>query len=349
MTRYLARHAVTRTLGLLASALTLATGVQAQSIAAIGTEGLSYIAPGGDLYAIYEGGGTGYFNQLFLQDATVPFFTNATTNVGEQTWLGNFAAGTELVFRMNTVDHDRQVYDFYTGSASRNTDGLAHARVQQDWQPDTTLVSFENQLGNPEGDGGFNDMSFSLSRTAVVPPPPPPEEPGNPPELGFVAPPGTEGIPVIAPGGDLYATFEGTQASYQNTLYVNGVEIPIFDTSIDAPGKEVFLGSFTEGTEVVFRMNVAIGGNTLNDFFSGDPTRNIDALAHARVLNGGKDGAILVSFEDQQDNPEGVGGFNDLGFTLRSSSTGTIPEPGTMVLMALGLGLLMTRHRHLRA
>ena len=63
--------------------------------------------------------------------------------------------------------------DFFTGLASRNADNLFHARVQADWQPGTTLVSFEDLSGTPEGQNGYNDLSFSFTNTSVTPVPEP--------------------------------------------------------------------------------------------------------------------------------------------------------------------------------
>jgi hypothetical protein len=354
-------------LSALACSLALVGHAQAQSIAAIGTEGVSFIAPGGDLYATYEGSGAGYFNQLFLAGSNTPILSNKTTSYGYQTLLGNFAAGTELVFRMNSVTHDGAVYDFYSGSATSNVDGLTHARVQYGWQDGATLVSFEDQAGNPEGDAGFNDLSFSLRSQWITPQPPyqwpseppveppfePPVEPPFEPPVeppveqpwpDFMAPIGTEGLSVIAPGGDLFATYVGSGAGYTNELFVNGVATSILSNKTTEPGTEVWLGSFAAGTEVVFRMNVIDHDGLVYDYFTGAAARNADGLAHARVQAGRQDGTILVSFEDQVGNPEGDAGFNDLSFSLSAKGINPIPEPGTPPLMALGLGGLLLAH-----
>jgi hypothetical protein len=350
-------------LQVLISSLIAASGAHAQAIAALGTEGVSFIAPGGDLYATYEGSSAGYFNQLFVGNGNTPVLSNWLTMPGTQTLLGSYDAGTELIFRMNATAHDNTVTDFFTGSANRNIDGLAHARVQYGWQEGATLVSFEDQLGLPEGPDGYNDLSFSLRSTLTVTPPAPPwptEPPVFPPEQppidtpiepsvptpwpDTIAPIGTEGLSVIAPGGDLYLTYEGSGAGYTNQLFVNGLPNALVSNKTTESGSELLVGSFAAGTEVVFRMNTIDHDGNVFDYFTGAATRNSDGLAHARVQTGWRDGAILVSFEDMAGNPEGDAGFNDLSFSLRTQALNPIPEPGTLPLMALGLtGMLLAR------
>ncbi|WP_338847571.1 PEP-CTERM sorting domain-containing protein [Massilia sp. W12] len=134
-------------------------------IAIPGTEGLKVFATGnGPVIAKYEGNSAGYSNDLFLGSLFI--FNNHASPVGSTVNLGSFTPGTELVFRLhvnNTGD------DFYTGDASRNIDNLFHARVQANWQPGVTLVSFEDLRGTPEGANGFNDLSFSFTNTNVTP------------------------------------------------------------------------------------------------------------------------------------------------------------------------------------
>lgn len=144
----------------LGAAALLSAQAMAHPIAAVGTEGFSVIASGGEVIAKYEGNSAGYSNDLYLGLDFI--FNNHITPVGTTASLGSFAAGTELIFRLhvnNTGD------DWYTGPASRNDDGLFHARVQQNWLPNTTLVSFEDLRGDPEGVNGFNDLSFSFTNT----------------------------------------------------------------------------------------------------------------------------------------------------------------------------------------
>jgi hypothetical protein len=55
--------------------------------------------------------------------------------------------------------------DYFTGPASLNPDGAFHARVQNNWLPDTTLVSFEDLYNS--SDRNFNDLSSSFSNTVA--------------------------------------------------------------------------------------------------------------------------------------------------------------------------------------
>lgn len=147
----------------------MAASAQWQPIAAAGTEGLSFIAPGGDLYATYEGSGNNFENTVYLLGYQMhsPVFSNRTSTVGDEVYLGNYDAGTELVFMMKVNEYSGASLNYFSGAASRNTDGLAHARVQANWRDGATLVSFEDMFNNPEGVNGYNDFSFSLRSPSI--------------------------------------------------------------------------------------------------------------------------------------------------------------------------------------
>ena len=155
-------------------ALLSATTVAAFPIA-IGGEGLQIIVTGnGPVIATYQGNSASYSNDLYLMrnGSGLPgddgilgndlfVFNNHTSPVGSTVNLGSFAIGTELEFRLfvnNTGDN------FFTGAASRNPDNHTHARVQGDWQPGETLVSFEDLLNGPFE---YNDLSFSFTNTST--------------------------------------------------------------------------------------------------------------------------------------------------------------------------------------
>lgn len=149
---------------LLACFLVFATAASAFPIAAPGTEGLKVIvSQPGNVRATYRGNSATYSNDLYfglsVSDANTFVFNNHSTPVGTTRDLGFFEAGTELVFRIHVRNTGR---DFYTGPADRNPDNHTHARVQANWQPNETLVSFEDLYG---GAFNYNDLSFSFTNT----------------------------------------------------------------------------------------------------------------------------------------------------------------------------------------
>lgn len=149
---------------LAAVALAASTSAYAFPIAAPGTEGFLVIAGGGgDIIATYEGNSAAYSNDLYLVNTGTFVFNNHGNNPGDTKNLGSFAAGTELVFRMHV---NNTGFDYFTGPSSRNPDLHTHARVQDNWAPGTTLVSFEDLFNGPFD---YNDLSFSFTNTRGAP------------------------------------------------------------------------------------------------------------------------------------------------------------------------------------
>lgn len=151
----------------------LSTGIAALAISALASpgayalafpiadsgDGLVVVAAGGgNIIAKYQGNSAAYSNDLYLEGFGF-VFNNHTSLVGSTVDLGNFSAGTELVFRLFV---NNTGYSYFTGPASRNPDGQIHARVQSNWEPGTTLVSFEDLYNGPFN---FNDLSFSFTNT----------------------------------------------------------------------------------------------------------------------------------------------------------------------------------------
>ena len=150
-------------------------GVSAIPIASPGTEGAPIITAGGVVTSVYQGNTASYSNDLYLErnaDGTpgmdgiqsndLFIFNNQASAVGSSVVLGDFASGLELVFRLHVNNTGE---NFYSGLATRNPDGLAHARVQNEYLPGTTLVSFEDLFNTPEGVNGYNDLSFTFTNT----------------------------------------------------------------------------------------------------------------------------------------------------------------------------------------
>ncbi|WEN14271.1 PEP-CTERM sorting domain-containing protein [Rhodanobacter sp. AS-Z3] len=139
-----------------------ALAANAIPIGAPGTEGQKVIVSGTDhVIATYQGNTASYSNDLRLNGNFI--FNNHTTPVGASVDLGSFAIGTELIFELFV---NNTGYSYFTGPDSRNPDGHAHARVQANWQPGETLVSFEDLFNGPFE---FNDLSFSFTNTTSGP------------------------------------------------------------------------------------------------------------------------------------------------------------------------------------
>jgi hypothetical protein len=143
------------------------------------------------------------------------------------------------------------------------------------------------------------------------------------------------GSVIVETDGEVVATFQGHSAGFTNQLFLdspaNALGI-LFTNQTTAVGTQVNLGSFTAGTELVFRMNVTDDGN---NFFSGPASRNPDNITHAFVDDGLIPDETYVAFEDI------LGGgdlnFNDLTFSLTNTRIENIvPEPGALVLCGLG-------------
>jgi len=137
-------------------------------IAVSGTEGNPVLVGNtANIIARYEGNSASYSNDLYLvtddgiAGNDIFLFNNHSSLVGATVDLGSFAVGSELVFRLHVNNTNT---DYFTGLAGRNPDGSFHARVQGNWFPGTTLVSFEDLYNGPFE---FNDLSFSFTNTTT--------------------------------------------------------------------------------------------------------------------------------------------------------------------------------------
>lgn len=154
---------------------------------------------------------------------------------------------------------------------------------------------------------------------------------------------GTEGYLVIVNStDDVIATYQGNSAAYSNDLYLDSLFI--FNNHASPVGSTVNLGSFSIGTELIFRLHV---NNTGYDYYTGPGSRNPDGHFHARVQDNWMPNEALVSFEDLYNGPFH---YNDLSFSftnVRGSDDPVIPAPGAIMLGSLGAGLVgwMRRRR----
>ncbi len=157
--------------GIFVGAALLSASAYTQAAAVVG--GAITVASDGDVIAKYIGNSASFSNDLYLDSPANGLgiiFNNQTSPIGSTVNLGFFTAGTELIFRLYV---NQTGNNFFSGLASRNPDGKAHARVTNDYSPTETLVEFEDLFGTPEGDDGFNDLRFTFTnvQTAAVPEP----------------------------------------------------------------------------------------------------------------------------------------------------------------------------------
>ena len=126
--------------------------------------GRMLVASDGYVTAEFLGSDAGYFNTLYLDvpgDADMYLFDKSSHLGSGPINLGWFAAGTELIFRLDVSNTGES---FFTGDADRNADGLAHALATStlnDAGVYVTTVGFEDLLGG--GDLDFNDFEFLLT------------------------------------------------------------------------------------------------------------------------------------------------------------------------------------------
>ena len=126
--------------------------------------GRMLVANDGYVTAEFLGSDAGYFNSLYLDspdaDARFVFDKETPLDLGPVD-LGRFAAGTELIFRLDVRNTG---LSFFTGDADRNIDGIAHAlatTMLDDAGTYITTVGFEDLRGG--GDLDFNDFEFRLT------------------------------------------------------------------------------------------------------------------------------------------------------------------------------------------
>lgn len=134
---------------------------------------------------------------------------------------------------------------------------------------------------------------------------------------------------LIATGGDVLVTFVSNGAALSSELWLDGDagdELgAIFNNWTTTVGTSMDLGSFAEGTELVFKLIV---GNTGNVFYTGSADRNADGVVHAELESG--TAQTLVGFEDLFGG--GDRDYNDLVFAftnvMPTASSGAGPADG---------------------
>jgi len=123
----------------------------------------------GNVTATYLGHSAAISNDLYLDSPSNSLgliFNNHATPIGTTFDLGTFTAGTELVFRLHAEWSKYLIgpaRDYFTGAASRNPDGIAHAKVDGEYALNTSYVGFEDLYGG--GDLDYDDLKFSFTNT----------------------------------------------------------------------------------------------------------------------------------------------------------------------------------------
>jgi hypothetical protein len=158
--------------------------------------GAQLFATGGHVVATFLGQSAGFTNDLYLFSAgdlihplaltgTVGpgyaeaglIFSNHSTPPGTSIDLGNFAAGTELVFGIFVRDTG---FTYFMGPAARNPDLLAHGAVDNGLAPPfpgflppppgALGVGFEDIFGG--GDLDYDDLGFGFTNVVTAVPEP---------------------------------------------------------------------------------------------------------------------------------------------------------------------------------
>lgn len=149
--------------------------------------------------------------------------------------------------------------------------------------------------------------------------------------------------------GNVTATYLGHTALISNDLYLNspsnGLGL-IFNNHATPIGTTFDLGTFTAGTELLFRLYAhesRFGIGPPREYFTGPAYRNPDGIVHATVDGQYALNTSYVGFEDV------FGGgdldYDDLKFSFTNTRAETLPEPATFLLLGTGLGLMALTKR----
>jgi len=143
------------------------------------------------------------------------------------------------------------------------------------------------------------------------------------------------GDALVATGGNILITFEGTDADYNSFIRVNGGSW-IFPNKTTPVGTTLDLGFFAAGTLLDIELKVV---NTGHIFRTGPAAGNPDKHPHANVVYNwkGQAGRTWVGFEDLYNG--GDKDYNDHMFSF-TNITAQVPEPETYGLMLAGLGVM---------
>lgn len=155
-------------------------------------------------------------------------------------------------------------------------------------------------------------------------------------------------------GGDITITLVGGSASYHNILalyllgdpnIINSSELlenhDAFDTSVTLSAAQMALLGYAVNDELVFGIAVYTGGshtdpsNFSEVYVMGSGDRNPDEIMHAILDNDEGSDAYIVGFEDLLGG--GDRDFNDTVFSFSGGVSNVVAEPGTLLLLGMGL------------
>jgi hypothetical protein len=125
-----------------------------------------------EIIVSFQGSEAAYTNLLFEDAPNDVFIFNAKTATSGQTVnLGCFAGGTELLFRLDSYSTQGDfINSWFTGPASRNSDGTVHA-ITSFLGNNTWSVSWEDlDFNSPGYDGDFNDLIMTVQGTVIPEP-----------------------------------------------------------------------------------------------------------------------------------------------------------------------------------
>jgi len=157
-----------------AAALLSAVPASAQLVVNANTIGQRVVVQNtGSVVARFEGFGSAVLSStLFLEGRNGAIFNNFTSTVGSTVDLGTFAAGTELIFRLDVLagqvnGTNIAAASYFTGPADRNFDNAPHAAVNS--TAGGAFVGFEDlPATTPLRDNDYDDLIFSFTNTAAA-------------------------------------------------------------------------------------------------------------------------------------------------------------------------------------
>jgi hypothetical protein len=155
--------------------------------------GAAVVTTGGDVTATFVSGGGFYDDYLYLASPSGTYanasatsigsnwiFENHSSSAGNTVDLGTFAPGTTLIFNVladtHSTDFSQNVegyLNWYSGDASLNADGNAHAFVDSAYTGiyGGTLVGFEDCFPCG-GSGYYEDLHYSFTNVVSSVPEP---------------------------------------------------------------------------------------------------------------------------------------------------------------------------------